>query len=236
MLNRIETPLKACNLKFEQQATINAEDDHIFSGYASVFGGIDSFGDTIMKGAFADTIKAIVDGDARMPLMLYGHNSQQIIGKWLEMREDENGLWVKGQLTPGHTLADDVYRLLKHGALTGMSIGFMIGENGAEELENGGRRITKIDLVEVSIVGFPADDAARIGQVKMSDAIKGIKSIRDAEKFLRDAGLPVSMAKAFLSQCRSMYLREVDEERERMEARKRDLDWLHNLIEKGAKK
>lgn len=231
MLNRHQTELQRCNLKFQQQSTINADDDRIFSGYASVFGGIDSFGDTIMKGAFADTIKAIEDGEQRMPLMLYGHSSQNVVGRWLEIREDENGLLVTGELTPNHTLANDVYASMKHGAIDGMSIGFMIAPDGAEELENGGRRITKIQLVEISIVGFPADDAARVAQVKMQDEIKGITTIRDAERFLRDAGLPVSMAKALISQLRPVYQRDADMEREQRKALERDREWLRQLTD-----
>lgn len=225
MLNRYQNPLDGCNLKFNQVGVASAEDDRIFEGYASVFGGIDSFGDTIMSGAFSESLENMT----RKPLMLYGHNSEHVVGKWLEMEEDDNGLFVRGQFTPNHTLANDVYASMRHGAVDGMSIGFRIRPDGAEELENGGRRITKVDLVEVSIVGFPADDAARVTQVKMSDEINNIESIRDAERFLRDAGLPVSMAKAFISQCRPLYQREADAEVERKKAYLADLEWLHNL-------
>ena len=225
MLNRYQNPLDGCNLKFNQVGVASAEDDRIFEGYASVFGGIDSFGDTIMSGAFSESLENMT----RKPLMLYGHNSEHVVGKWLEMEEDDNGLFVRGQFTPNHTLANDVYASMRHGAVDGMSIGFRIRPDGAEELENGGRRITKVDLVEVSIVGFPADDAARVTQVKMSDEINNIESIRDAERFLRDAGLPVSMAKAFISQCRPLYQREADAELERKKAYLADLEWLHNL-------
>ena len=228
MLNKLHNPLSTCNLKFHEVGAVNAEDNGIFAGYAAVFGGIDSFGDTIMKGAFADSL----ENQARMPLMLYGHASQNVVGKWLKMEEDEVGLWVEGEFTPNHSMADDVYASMKHGAIDGMSIGFMIPEGGAEELEGGGRRITKIDLAEVSIVGFPADESARVAQVKMKDEIKAIDTVRDAERFLRDAGLPVSMAKAFLSQCRQVYQRDADLEMARKEKYLADLEWLRNLTER----
>lgn len=225
MLNKYQTPLQKCNLKFNQPGVASAEDDRIFQGYASVFGGVDSFNDTILKGAFMESLESM----ERMPLMLYGHNQNNVVGKWLEMEEDDTGLFVKGQFTPNHSLADDVYASARHGAIDGLSIGFRVKKDGAEELENGGRRITKVDLVEVSIVGFPADDAARVTQIKMSDEIKQIESIRDAERFLRDAGLPVSMAKAFIGQVRPLYQREADAEVERKKAYLADLEWLHNL-------
>lgn len=229
MLNRYQNPLPDCNLKFNQIGQASAEDDRIFAGYASVFGGIDSFNDTIIAGAFAESLEKM----ERKPLMLYGHNQNNVVGKWLEMEEDETGLYVKGQFTPNHSLADDVYASARHGAIDGLSIGFRVAPEGAEEMESGGRRITKVDLIEVSIVGFPADDAARVSQVKMSDEIKNIDSIRDAERFLRDAGLPVSMAKAFISQCRPLYQREADAEAERKEAYLADLNWLHSLTERN---
>ena len=230
MLNRYQNPLPDCNLKFNQVGVASAEDDRIFQGYASVFGGIDSFGDTILKGAFTESLEAMT----RKPLMLYGHNQSNVVGKWLELEEDDVGLFVKGQFTPNHSLADDVYASARHGAIDGLSIGFRVKEDGAEEMENGGRRITKVDLVEVSLVGFPADDAARVTQVKMSDEISNIESIRDAERFLRDAGLPISMAKAFIARCRPLYQREADAELERKKAYIADLEWLHNLT-KGKK-
>ena len=220
MLNRHQNPLQACNLKQTQ-----TDGNHGFAGYASVFGGTDSFGDTIVKGAFSESLQKMT----RKPLMLYGHSASNVVGKWLEMKEDDTGLHVVGEFTPNHTLAKDVHASMAHGAIDGISIGFRVPVGGAEELEDGGRKLSKIDLVEVSIVGFPADDAARVSQVKMTDEINAIQTIRDAERFLRDAGLPISMAKAFLSQCRPLYQREADAERERKEAYQATLNWLHNL-------
>ena len=91
MLNRYQIPLDRCNLKFGETG-VDPVTNGLFEGYASVFGGIDSFGDTIMKGAFAETIK---DRDHPV-LMLYGHGSQNVVGKWIHMEEDDVGLFVQG--------------------------------------------------------------------------------------------------------------------------------------------
>ena len=221
MLNRYEIPLERCNLKFGETG-VDPVTNGLFEGYASVFGGIDSFGDTIMKGAFAETIK---DRDHPV-LMLYGHGSQNVVGKWIRMEEDEIGLYVWGEFTPNHQLASDVYASLKHGALSGMSIGFRLDSSGAEEIEGGGRRITQVKLEEISIVSFPADSDARVATVKAVAAeISAIESIRDGELFLRDAGFSRSMAKAFFSQCRTLYQREADEIQKHKEAK----EWLDSL-------
>ena len=228
MLNRMQTPLKACHLKFGESG-VDQVTNGLFEGYASVFGGIDSFGDTIMKGAYTDTIK---DRDHPV-LMLYGHSSMNVVGKWIHMEEDDTGLYVQGEFTPSHQLASDVYASCKHGAISGMSIGFRIPEGGSEEIEGGGRRISRVDLEEISIVAFPADDGARVATVKaMADDIKDIKSLRELESFLREAGFSRSMAKAFISQNRSIYQREADDILEQAKAMERDQEWLRNLTEK----
>lgn len=67
-----------------------------FEGYAATFGNVDSYGDTIMKGAFIDTLK--ING---MPKMFVLHKSDELpIGKWISAIEDDKGLYVKGELTP----------------------------------------------------------------------------------------------------------------------------------------
>lgn len=150
-----------------------------FSGYASKFGGIDSYGDTILPGAYKKTLKK-----RSRPIQLRWNHWGPIIGKWLTAEEDEHGLYVEGELTPGHSVAEDTYALLKHGAITGMSIGYrpvQVNDHG-----NGQRDLKEIELIEISIVESPADLAAQIGDVK--SAIEQALSLKEIEAFLRDAG------------------------------------------------
>ena len=159
-----------------------------FAGYASVFGGVDSYGDTIVKGAFLDTLRT--NG---LPKMFWNHDWDMPIGKWDIAREDDHGLWVEGTLTPGLSLSEDVKAALSHGTIDGLSIGGYLKRGDYEETEEG-RRITKwTSLMEVSPVVFPADASARIdlSSVKSGEMlalIDGIESVRDFEHFLRDAG------------------------------------------------
>jgi HK97 family phage prohead protease len=226
MLNRCETPLARCNLKFNEVGGLDSVTNGLFEGYASTFGNIDSKGDTVMQGAFTDTL-----ADRQFPpLMLFHHNQLSPIGLWLEMEQDDTGLYVKGEFTPGNSDANNVYASLKHGSLGGLSIGFIVPPGGAEKTSGGGRRITKIDLKEVSIVGFPADEGARVLIVKSE--IEAIESLRDCEMVLRDAGFSRSMAKAFIGQLRPLYQREADAERETKEAQSAALEWLRNVTER----
>ena len=157
-----------------------------FAGYASVFGGVDSYGDTIEKGAFAETLQ--LHG---APKMFFNHDWTMPIGKYTAS-EDEKGLFVKGELTPGLALAADVRAAMQHGTIDGLSIGGYLKKGDYTETKDG-RTVHKWSkLIEVSPVVFPADGNARIeaGSIKseLVDAIAEIESIRDFERFLRDAG------------------------------------------------
>jgi len=163
-----------------------------FSGYASVFGGVDSYGDTIVKGAFESTLKK--NGK---PKMFFNHEWAMPIGKWSIAKEDDHGLYVEGELTPGLALAQDVRAALTHGTLDGLSIGGYVKKGDYDETESGRVIRRWSSLMEVSPVAFPADAAARIdlSSVKgegfaqvIEEEITGIETIRQFESFLRDAG------------------------------------------------
>lgn len=179
-----------------------------FSGYASVFGGVDSYGDTIIKGAFESTLR-----NNGKPKMFYGHVWDMPVGKWTVAREDDHGLYVEGELTPGLSKSADVHAALRHGTLDGLSIGGFLKNGDWEDSADGGRIIRKWSkLVEVSPVVFPADGAARIdlSSVKADDlagAIDDIETIRDFERFLRDAGgLSKGLAEALVSRAKRIFV------------------------------
>lgn len=159
-----------------------------FKGYASVWGGVDSYRDTILKGAFIDTLK-----EHGMPKMFFMHNHSMPVGKYTLADEDSKGLWVEGELTPNHSVASDVRAALMHETLDGLSIGGTLRRGDYKDGNEGGRIIHKwTKLLEVSPVVYPADSAARIdfASVKADDLsaeIDQLKSIRDFEHFLRDA-------------------------------------------------
>jgi uncharacterized protein len=163
-----------------------------FSGYASVFGGVDSYGDTIVKGAFEYSIRK--NGK---PKMFFNHEWHMPIGKWTVAKEDDHGLFVEGELTPGLGLAADVRAAMKHETLDGLSIGGFLKKGDYDETENGRVIRRWSSLMEVSPVVFPADGAARIdlSSVKgeeiaaaLEEEIAGIETLREFESFLRDAG------------------------------------------------
>ncbi len=152
-----------------------------FAGYASTFGGPpDSFGDVIAAGAFA---RGLAEHRARgsLPAMLWQHDAGAPIGRWLSLREDERGLVVEGRLTLEVQKAREAYALLRDGALNGLSIGFQARRSEAGK--HGGRLLTDIDLLEISLVTLPANSAARVAAVKSRGRIE---TIRQLETALRD--------------------------------------------------
>ena len=179
--------------KFDEQKT------GTFSGYASVFGGIDAYGDTILPGAYAKTLKA-----RARPIQMRWNHFGEVIGKWTKMYEDEKGLYVEGELTPGHSKAQDVYASLKHGAVSGLSIGYSPVKY--EENENGGYDLKEIDLVEISVVESPADNAAHVSEIKNLEEMNSLKEI---EAYLRDAhNLSRSQAVTVVSRTKALALGE----------------------------
>ena len=160
-----------------------------FEGYASVFGVQDYDGDVIVKGAFRKSIDKY-RASSRMPKMLWQHDMRDICGKWQEMYEDDRGLFVKGSLILDTQRGREAYALMKAGVLDGMSIGFNVVEAGPSDQRSHGRVIEEVDLWEVSLVTWGANPDALVTNVKAR------KSIRDFERFLRDAGFTRSEAVA----------------------------------------
>lgn len=132
------------------------------SGYGAVFGNKDSYGDIIAPGAFTDTL-AEHKAAGTLPLMLLNHGLWDLpIGVWDDMAEDGYGLKVAGHFID-NSMGQDAYRTAKAGAITGLSIGFIVLES---DIQDGNRLITKVRLLEVSLVTLPANDLARVSDVK----------------------------------------------------------------------
>lgn len=181
-------------------------------GYVSAYGVRDSMNEVVMPGAFADSL-ARQKREGSYPLMLWQHDTFEPIGVWEDLADDGKGLWGKGRLLINANVptADKVYSLAKNDAVRGMSIGYR--EIDVEPGTNGDpTKLIKLDLMEASIVSFPANRRAQIEAVKSEeeqDAIKCWKRFqllarkfrdgepqqpKEYEEILRDAGFPKSVA------------------------------------------
>lgn len=191
-----------------------------FKGYASVFGGVDSYSDTILRGAYTEVVEAMQDGDMPMPKMFINHRSWMIPpGKWMRLEEDSKGLMVEGEFTPGNPEADIIKAAMQHGTVDGLSIGFRIGDY--EMTKEGDQQIRVIksiaELPEISIVTYPADDAARVDLSSVKSTLDQIDNIRDFEAFLREAGgFSKALATATASRAKRLFAQSESEKQSQL--------------------
>lgn len=159
------------------------DEQGMFTGYASTFGNVDHHGDVVMPGAFAKSLAEHAEAGT-MPAMLWQHDPWNPVGVYESMKEDEEGLLVTGRLAIGTTQGRDAYELMKMKALTGLSIGYRVRAYD-RDAQSEITKLTDIDLREVSLVTFPANDFSRIDVVKNTTRCE---TIRELETLLRDAG------------------------------------------------
>lgn len=171
----------AAEFKFASTETTTGE----FEGYASVFGNVDLGGDVVERGAFVDTLAQKKPSEIAM---LFQHNAMGFpIGDWLDMRENDRGLVVRGQLDLTDPDGARAHNAMVKGRIKGLSIGYRIKPGGAEWDKSGRvRRIKSADLHEVSVVTFPMNPRAQVARVKSIAADQPAERL--VEEALRDAG------------------------------------------------
>jgi len=168
MQQKIDAPLGVKQLK----------DNGYFSGYASVFDVADNDRDVMEQGAFAASL-----ANHKPVKLLWQHDMSEPIGTIHTLREDARGLYIEGKLLLDVQRAREAHSLLKEGALEGLSIGYRVKEYSLNP-DTGMRHLHEVELMEVSLVTFPANEEATVVQVKGDVQ----HNIRDFEKFLREAG------------------------------------------------
>jgi len=139
------------------------EQDNIgrINGYGSIFGNADSYNERVAKGAFA---KSLSSGSKIK--MLWQHDAASPIGNWENLKEDEIGLTGDALLPLNIVSVREKYEMAKAGLVEGLSIGYMVRDNGWEKLDDGSYLLKDLDLREISMVTFPANPLALISSVK----------------------------------------------------------------------
>ncbi|WP_152051817.1 HK97 family phage prohead protease [Tautonia marina] len=154
------------------------DETRTIEGWASIYDYVDSQKDIVVRGAFAKSLKS------GKPAMLWQHRQDSPIGVWDVAEETDKGLLVRGRILDT-TLGNDAYKLAKAGAIKGLSIGYTAKRQEFDR-DKGTRKLLEVDLWEVSLVTFPANDRAKLTRVKSDDG--AFMTERDFEEFLRDAG------------------------------------------------
>jgi uncharacterized protein len=154
-------------------------------GWASIYDYTDSQKDIVVRGAFARSLK---NGK---PAMLWQHKMDTPIGVWDVAEETDKGLLVRGRILDT-SAGDDAYKLAKAGAVKGLSIGYTPKRQEFDR-DKGTRKLLEVELHEVSLVTFPANDRAKVTRVKSHD------NEREFEEFLREAGYSRDAAKIIIA-------------------------------------
>lgn len=155
----------------------SVSDEGVFTGYASVFGNTDSYGEVVVKGAFADSLES----QEAFPVYWSHQMSDPMmnIGKTLEIYEDDHGLFVKAQLDLETTMGAQVHRLIKDGRVNQMSFAFDVEDFKQAKSADGGEDVIelhKLKLHEVSVVQVGANQATELLDVK--DRVTHVKAGR----------------------------------------------------------
>lgn len=129
-------------------------------GYAAVFDKVTELGwmnEKIRAGAFK---RSITDGDDVRALLDHDTAVNSVIGRrsanTLRLSEDEYGLLVEIDL-PDTAAARDLAVQIDNGNIDGMSFGFRVRKQEWDyEQEPALRTVLDVELIEVSVVTFPA--------------------------------------------------------------------------------
>lgn len=154
--------------RVEFKAALAVDEAGLITGTAWPFGSADRVGDVILPGAFKG---------ARPPLpLLFGHDPNDPVGVWDAITEDAAGLQVKGRLLVNDVArAREVRALVQAGSVTGLSIGFATKKAAARR--GGGRTISALDLVEISLVTVPAHPGARVTSAKSAARVNTLAAM-----------------------------------------------------------
>lgn len=163
-----------------------------FEAYASVFGNKDSYGDVVIPGAFAESLKNWDDSGAKIPL-LFGHNMSDPdfnLGHVEDAKEDDHGLLTLNQLDLENPKSQQTYRLIKGRRINQMSFAYDVLEGGWAERQKAGStsdtdteeyfELRKLKLYEVSVVPIGANQETEITAFKAAEL---------AERALQDGRL-----------------------------------------------
>ena len=152
------------NSKFTAKALPKDDDEDqsiMIEGYAST-NDKDRHGDVVPTGVWEKGIAEYV----KNPIILAYHNHTMPVGKMVEHKVDDKGLWIKAKISDA---AGDVYKLIKKGILSAFSIGFRIKDaeyNTAAEVF----LVKDLELHEISVVSVPANQNTLFNLSKSFDS------------------------------------------------------------------
>ena len=152
--------------------------------YLAKFDNIDSDMDLIKKGAFKKSIRerGVKSKSNRKIAFLRHHDWQQQIGKFVELSEDDNGLYAVAEL--GRSSAgEDALKDYEDGIIREHSIGFQYVSGKIKWIEdttiatNGYNEVKEVILWEGSAVTFGANELTTVVEMKGQEKTKYVEKI-----------------------------------------------------------
>lgn len=159
-----------------------------FTGYASVFGNKDSYGDVIIPGAFTKSLKDRGPDGAGIACY-WSHqmdDPHKCIGWTTKAVEDEHGLLVEVKLDLENPVAAQVHRLIKAGVVNQMSFAYEVLDYADAKSEEYGfyTELRELKIFEVSVVQVGANQETELLDVKTR--LAGLKAGRKLSASNRD--------------------------------------------------
>ncbi len=148
------------NLSSEQDV------EGFIEGHASIWDKVDSHNTRFIRGAFKESLQH----DSVHFLWNHesgGHKPFTPIGKIVEIREDDKGLFIRAKILQDVEKGREALALAKAGIVDSFSFGF--SSTDYEYGKDGIREYKGVNIHEVSMVGFPSQPDAKITSARNED-------------------------------------------------------------------
>lgn len=179
---------KSCPVRIKAAGTHEGTDEGVFEAIVAAY-NLDSVGDKITPGAFAETLAEWKGRGDPIPVLWshMSHDPEYHIGEVLEAEERPEGLWVKARIDLDATKAAQVYKLLKGRRVTQFSFAYDIEEGSWVEQKDGPGyyELRKLKLYEVGPTLIGANQATELIDVKSADALPDLTKVQETLEHLK---------------------------------------------------
>lgn len=166
--------IKSCPVRIKAAGEHEGTDEGVFEAIVAAY-NLDSVGDKIVPGAFADTLAEWQKSGDPIPVLWshMSHDPEYHIGEVIEAKETDEGLWVKARLDLDEgSKAEKVYKLLKGRRVTQFSFAYEVEEGAWIDKKDTGEsyyELRKLKLYEVGPTLIGANQSTELLDVKAAD-------------------------------------------------------------------
>lgn len=169
--------IKSCPVRIKAAGEHEGTEDGVFEAIVAAY-NVDSVGDKITPGAFAETLDEWQKSGDPIPVLWshMSHDPEYHIGEVIEAKETDEGLWVKARidLDDDSPKARKVYSLLKARRVTQFSFAYEVEEGAWVDEQKDGEtdgyyELRKLKLFEVGPTLVGANQATELLDVKSAD-------------------------------------------------------------------